>query len=200
MTQPDAAPPSAQATARSRLLALLLDADAYNPDNQFINIDHLWATPSILEPFCHHLAEFLRETLPLPRVAGLISIDSTLHPFGPVPIATQLAVQLSLRLGIWKENADPVTGDHRLFGHLPAENSLVLYDVTRFGLTAMRALLALHNGGCHPRWLVTLVDCERGAAEFLKAETRQQMGQEIVFVPVLTLTEVAATFAEREKE
>ncbi len=171
MTQPDAGLDQEPVAARARLLELLLEAGTYNPGNQFVNVDHIWASPRTLEPFCHHLAEYLRATLPLPQVTGLVTVDSVLYPFGPVPIAVQLAVQLGLPLGIWKENADPLSGAHRFYGHKPAENGLVLYDVTRFGLTAMRALLAMRDEGCRPRWLLTLVDCERGAAEFLRTET-----------------------------
>jgi len=86
MTQVDAAWPVEQDSIRARLLALLLEAGAYRPESQFVNVDHLWATPSILEPFCHYLAEFLRATLPVPQVAGLISLE-----FGRLEITATLA-------------------------------------------------------------------------------------------------------------
>ena len=181
---------------RDRLATILLDADAYDPERQFVNIDRVWQSPNSLSQCTACLAGYIRESLPREDIAGLLSVDTVLYPYGPVPLAANLAVELNLKLGINKENADPLSGAHRLYGHIPSSNALLLYDVTRFGLTLLRAILAMAEEGCRPRWVVTLMDCGQGAEALVRREAGNK-DHEVDFLAVLNLQTLAAASDKR---
>ena len=182
-----------------RLCQVIVDANAYDPQNQFINIDAIWAYPKYSGPFSDLVFDFVKLVLPVHDIQGVVSIDNILFPYGPIPIATLLSTKLDLPLAIWKENADPITGLFKIYGQTPVENGLLVYDVTRFGLTALRALHGLHINQCRIRWLLTIVDCEAGAAEFLKKESLDEFHQDLSFLPIVSLEQVTTTYQNKSK-
>ena len=185
-------PHIATASARRELLSLLVSSGAYSQDRHFVNIDRIWQSPPVLDSFSLHLCSLLPALLPIAQTESLATVDNVDFPYGPVPIAVEVSRRLGLPLAIWKENADPVTASHEIFGHLPSSKTIMLYDVTRFGLTALRSILWMHERDYAPRWFVTIVDCEEDAREIITGQLRADTGLVIDFIPIFTLGEIAA--------
>jgi orotate phosphoribosyltransferase len=184
----------------SELINVVFETGAYNPKTQFINIDNLWQLSENIIKVSNLISEYLSKVVPIENVKGLISIDNVIYPFGPIPISSLVCAKLNLPLGIWKENDDPITGEHRIFGITPNSESLILYDVTRFGLTALRMLVFLHDNGICPKWFVTIIDCGKGAKELLLEETLNNMGFEMEFMPLLKLKDISNAYDYRFKD
>jgi len=172
---------------------ILLRSGAYDRPGNFIIIDNIWSDPAILREFSTLVADYIRtlDAFKEGKIKGLIAIDKIRFPFGCVPIAALIAVHLSLPLAIWKENANLLTGASHVFGLREKRGLLLLHDVTERGLTPIRVALDLYeNYQCIPRIILTIVDREQGAEEFILKTIKAKTEKNIDFHRILTLREL----------
>lgn len=181
---------------KTNIIKLLIKNNAFSPKNEFVTIDKLWQDPTSLNITCKSLSDFIRLVIPVDDVSGIISMDNVIFPFGPIPIACCLSASLKLPLGIWKENDDPITGDHRIYGTVFEENGLVLFDVLRFGLVALRMMINFHEQGICPKWFISIVDCEQGGLKMIQEEVNSKWGYNLEMIPVLELSEISKAYSE----
>jgi hypothetical protein len=177
--------------ARS-LCELLIDSKAYNPASKFVNFDFIWRDAETNKTAARLISRFIQENIPADEISGLIGLDSIVYPFGILPTLPLISAYLDKPLGIIKEDDDPITGDHKIYGEIPDRNGLFLYDVTRMGLTAYRMLGFLHRQGKFPRWFVTFVDSEQDAEKALMDPYRDRPEYRFTFLRITTINQIAA--------
>jgi orotate phosphoribosyltransferase len=180
---------------KAELIECLFKAKAFEPRNQFVNIDMVWYKPSYFKRFSDLLSEYIQYFININEVSCIMSVDNVIYPFGPIPIATLIAANIEKPLGIWKENNDPITGEHKLFGYTPEDGCLILYDVTRFGLTALRMISFMYENRIKPKWFITIIDCDQGAKKILE-ENAKKIGFDMKFLSILNLKEIVASYTK----
>lgn len=176
--------------AREGIIKEIIDSGAYDRNKIFINIDKIWEKPDKNEKFCSHLIDYITITYPLNEISGIITLDSIAFPYGPIPLATLISTKLNLPLGIVKEGDDPISGRHMLYGQGPLTNTLFLYDVIRFGLTAIRIIKYLTSQGIKPKWFLTIVDCGQGGIKFLSETTFNEIKIDCDFNAIIKLEDI----------
>ena len=178
------------------LVEEIISCDAYNPQNKFVNLDFLWQNPESCIKTGKLIADYLTNRIAdIKDVRGIISVDSVIFPYGPIPLAVQVSSCLKIPLSIWKENDNPITGSHRLFGKTPENNGLILYDVTRYGLTALNTINFLRANGVFPRWFVTIIDCGEEAKSLLDKEVASKSKEKFEFINLINLDEIVDAYS-----
>ena len=188
--------PDPKKNVSHELLELIIHSNAYDHAKKFINIDKIWETPDTNEQFCDNLAVAIGESIEISNVNSIISMENIQYPFGPIPIVSVLCQKYKKPLGIWKENDEPITGNHQLYGEKQTENVLVLYDVTRHGLTALRMLFYLNEIGINPNWFITIVDCNKGAEQTIISEVKEHLNYHLDFISILTLDHITSYYID----
>jgi orotate phosphoribosyltransferase len=175
-TQPD---------SRTNLINIIMQANAYDSQKKFINIDCIWSNPDYLRSFVSEMISVLQILIPIKEVNAVAAIDNIIYPFGALPIATLLSVELRKPLVIWKENADPITSSSCIYGPTTRESGcLMLNDATQFGITAMKAIASLTGKGWGINWFVTILDAQEGAQEFIEKESAKISTRNIKFLSI----------------
>lgn len=179
---------------RQAFIREIIDSLAYNPASQFIDVDKLWQNHQLSIKVSNLISKLIVAKFGSEKFSSIIAFDNLTYPFGPIPIASHLSTILKIPLTIVKEGADPITGRHKIYGFYPETSSLVFYDVTRFGLTALRMIGFLHSEGIIPQYFITMVDCDQGAIDLLARETSNKLGVNVKFHCLLKLGEIEKAY------
>ena len=166
----------------------IIDSGGYDYKKPFVNIDKVWENPKRNERLSTLVAEYIKNYIGLKLLTGIIAVDSIPYPFGPIPLAVSLSSILSLPLGIVKEGDDPISGRHRIYGCCQPEGTLLLYDVVRYGLNAIRVLNFLNSQNINPKIFLTIVSINADLNAFIHSKLIIKNGFE--FHKIVMLEEI----------
>lgn len=189
-------------TQKAKLLELIKKSGAYDKKSGFVNLDTLWALPVYLKQASDCLEECLREYPGLDRDVGMAGLVCAVKPFGMLPILSLVSANLGLRLLVWKEGAARRTGESLIYPDSEpcvGRKAILVQDVTSDGMAAIKAAVALSEIGYKVLSVLTLVDKERGAEDYIKESVVKLTKQEIGFDAILKVSEIA-DYLSQEKE
>lgn len=179
-----------------RIAKILVDSGAYDASTKFVSIDVIWQTPSILSEFCNELVAFMRLIPRFQNLEAIVVGDSVQYPFGCIPIASLVSSLVGKPLVIWKESANIVTNESQTYGQIRGRKYMILHDVTRFGLTAVKIISDLKKLDGAVELVLTVVDTNAGASNFIKTRTKEVAAKAVEFRSIVLLSELESLAAK----
>lgn len=162
----------------SKLLRAILDAGCFFQREDWVDLDHIWQEPRILDSFTDALVEYLSCYKGKTQFNKVVVGDKVYGPFGVLPIFAVCSVKAGIPFVIWKEWARPATGNSLIFGPvLEGDKLLILHDVISHGATPIKIVADLRRfiqdkKGCEIVGILSILDCERGGMIFIKQKTK----------------------------
>lgn len=182
---------------------LLVRSGAYQRGEKerqdFINIDTLWVYPHTLKAFSELLSQYIKT---LGKFKALLVTTDIQSPYGLIPVASLLSVQLSLPLEIWTKGVNVLTETAHFFQPKPKDELLILRQGNRLASTPLDVIWELNRKQRQPAIVLTLVDWDtpEDEEERWSKKTKKITGKSIDFLWVVTLSELRQRAEEIEKE
>jgi orotate phosphoribosyltransferase len=183
---------------KDALIQLILDSHCYDDQKKFVNLDYLWSNPKSFDTSVDLITSLIDTLIPLDGVSTLIGVDNVSFPFGLIPIVSAVSYYKKKPLAILKESDNPLLSSHNLYGDRTKNDSLVIYDVTRYGMTSNRLINFIFDQGICPRAFLTIVDHEKNAKELIMSPNSSDEKKKMEFYSILTITEINNAFLQRQ--
>jgi orotate phosphoribosyltransferase len=183
---------------KEKLLSLIRKLGAHDKETGFVNLDLLWASPIYLKEAADVVENYLRSCQNVDTATKIVGLNASARPFGIIPILPLVSVNLGLQLLIWKEGAVRLTGQSLTFPENKTQAGgkvVIIQDVTAGGMAPIKASVSLSEQGYKLLFVLTLVDMERGAADYIKKSVKELTNQDIEFKAILTLRELTESIS-----
>lgn len=174
---------------KEEIKRLLYEEGAYYQNR--IDIDKVWSSYDTVEKFAKLISDYIK-LLPIftsiKKLAFGINIKSAL---GCIPFASLISIYLKKDFAVWREHANIRTGSSRIYGEIGSKDCfLFLHDVTVSGSTIIKAVHdLLSEKKARLGAVITIVDTNKGADEYVKKKVKEIIGVETQFHAILTLSD-----------